>query len=62
MADNNNSKNYCKMQPDNMGLQCMEPYNSQACKRCGWNAAEAQRRRNETIKKIKERAEKEIKQ
>lgn len=52
---NNNEKGYCKMQPDNnMGICCNEPEDSKKCRRCGWNPEEAQRRRNETLRKIKE--------
>ena len=51
---NNNEKGYCKMQPDNMGICCNEPEDSKKCRRCGWNPEEAQRRRNETLRKIRE--------
>lgn len=47
-------KNYCRMQPDNMGLLCKEP-DEKLCRFCGWNPEEAKRRRNETINKIKEK-------
>lgn len=42
--------NYCKMQPDNLGLKCENP---EHCERCGWNPAEHQRRRNARLNKIK---------
>ena len=42
----------CKMQPKNLGLRCMNPSH---CETCGWNPAEAKRRREETIEKEKEK-------
>ena len=39
----------CIMQPKNFGIFCEKPEN---CEKCGWNPAEAKRRRAETIAKI----------
>lgn len=58
MSNNNNDKTVCYMQPDNMGICCTEPPGSDRCKKCGWNPAEANRRRNETERKIKEKESK----
>ena len=54
----NTDKPPCHMQPDNMGIGCSEPPDSDRCRRCGWNPAEAERRHNETIKMYEEKENK----
>lgn len=40
----------CVMQPNNLGLYCV---GEKHCEKCGWNPAEAKRRKKETIERIK---------
>lgn len=41
----------CVMQPNNIGLHCV---GIKRCGKCGWNPVEAERRRKETIERMKE--------